>query len=112
CTNYPGTYTFPTDVFGGRAYRLQGTPKTGDPDPNSRALSLITNRIYTNFYASVDVLAWNTNQDCDEVVGIISRADDVTAGAPNAVIFNVRLHMKRSYSGPGNTGPLGARDQM
>ena len=115
CTNYPSTYSFPADVFGGHAYRLQASPKTGAPDPLARAFSVITNRTYTNFYAAVDVVSWNTNQDCEEVVGILARANnlsDILAGTPSAIAFNARLHMKRSYSGPNNTGPLGARDQM
>lgn len=111
-TNQPATFMFPADVFGGHAYRLQGSPAISGSDTNARAFSVLTNRVFTNFWAAVDVVAWNTNQDCDEVIGIIARAENVESGAPNGITFNVRLHNKRSYSGPGETGPLGARDQM
>lgn len=111
-TNQPATFTFPADVFGGHAYRLQGTPADSGSDTNARAFSVLTNRVYTNFWAAVDVVAWNTNQDCDQVIGLIARAERVESGAPNGITLNVRLHNKRSYSGPGETGPLGARDQM
>ncbi len=114
------TFTFPPDAHGGHAYRLQGSPGTSG-DTNARAFSYLTNRLYTNFYAAVDVVAWNTNQDCNLVMGLIARASSnelIYAGAPfdpsvpMGLTFNVRLHNWRSYTGPGNTGPLGYRDQM
>lgn len=126
-TAHPSTVTFPTDAFGGKAYRLQGTPMTSGSDPTARVFSFFTNRVYTNFYAAVDVVAWNTNQDSDMVIGLIARAAANDAlppasyewaaipfdpDAPNGLTFNVRLHNKRAYAGPGNTGPLGAADQM
>lgn len=126
-TAHPSTITFPTDAFGGKAYRLQGTPMISGSDTNARVFSFFTNRVYTNFYAAVDVVAWNTNQDCEMVIGLIARAAANDAlppasyehaaipfdlDAPNGLTFNVRLHNKRAYTGPGNTGPLGAADQM
>lgn len=116
----PATFTFTPDAYGGLAYRLQGGPGTSG-DTNARAFSYLTNRIYTNFYAAVDVVAWNTNQDCNLVMGLIARAssnENIYAGMPfdpsipMGLTFNVRLHNWRSYTGPGNTGPLGHRDQM
>jgi hypothetical protein len=126
-TAHPSTVTFPTDALGGKAYRLQGTPMTSGSDTNARVFSFFTNRVYTNFYAAVDVVAWNTNQDSDMVIGLIARANGNDAippasyiysaipldpDTPNGLTFNVRLHNKRAYAGPGNTDPLGAADQM
>src|SRR5438105_13310286 len=99
-TNHPATYTFPADVFGGHAYHLQGSPKTTGSDRVARAFSVLTNRMYTNFYAAVDVTSWTTNQDSDQAFGIYSRATNlanIQSGAPSGVTFNVRLNMKRAY---------------
>lgn len=124
-TSYPSTITFPTDALGGQAYRLQGTPMTSGSDTNARVFSYWTNRVYTNFYAAVDVVAWNTNQDSEMVLGLIARANGNDAlpptsaiyGAvpfvpaiPNGLLFNVRIHNYRSYD--TNNAPLGAADQM
>jgi len=64
----PATFTFPADPLGGHAFRLQGVPGTTG-DTNARAFAYLTNRLYTNFFAAVDVVAWNTNQDCNLVLG-------------------------------------------
>ena len=93
---------------------------TSGSDTNARVFSFFTNRMYTNFYAAVDVVAWNTNQDCEQIIAIIARANsNATLGnmtfdpdAPNGLTFNVRMHDYRSYTGPTNYGPLGASDQM
>jgi len=53
-------------------------------------------------------------------VGLIARcssnlnlsAEAFVPDRPNGLTFNGRLNNWRSYTGPGNTGPLGARDQM
>ncbi len=126
-TVHPSAITYPSDALGGHAYRLQGTPLTSGTDPTSRVFSYITNRVYTNFYAAVDVVAWNTNQDSDMVVGLVARvngndalppasflfsSDPFNPDQPNGITFNVRLHNQRSYTGPNNTGPLGSADQM
>lgn len=126
-TVHPSTITFPSDALGGNAYRLQGTPMSSGSDTNARVFSILTNRVYTNFYAAVDVVAWNTNQDSDLVIGLIARVNGNAAlppgtpynspvalnpDVPNGLTFNVRLHNNRSYTGPTNSGPLGAADQM
>lgn len=126
-TNHPSTITYPADALGGKAYRLQGTPQLSGSDTNARVFCIFTNRAYTNFYAAVDVVSWNTNQDSDMVVGLMARVngnnalppssflystDPLNPDIPNGLSFNVRLHNKRVYAGPGNTGPLGAADQM
>ncbi|MCO5051547.1 MAG: hypothetical protein M9920_04520 [Verrucomicrobiae bacterium] len=126
-TEHPATITFPADSLGGKAYRLQGTPMTSGDDPSARVFAFFTNRFYTNFYAAVDVVAWDTSQDSDLVIGLIARVngndvlpntsfqystDPLQPDAPNGITFNVRLHDYRSYTGPDNTGPLGHADQM
>ena len=126
-TLHPSTITFPRDVFGGHALRLQGAPMTSGSDTNARVFAIWTNRLYTNFYASVDIVSWNTNQDCEQVVGILGRVNSNQALPPSSPLyapgpldpevptgmsFNARLHDYRSYTGPGNAGPLGAADQM
>jgi len=119
-STHPQTVTYPTDALGGYAYRLQGTPATSGSDTNARVFSFFTNRMYTNFYASVDVVAWNTNQDCEQIVGLIARANSNPSlgnptfdpDAPNGILFNIRMHDYRDYTGPTNNGPLGFSDQM
>lgn len=117
----PATFSFPADAFGGHAYRLQALPADSGSDTNARAMAYLTNRLYTNFFAAVDVVAWNTNQDCNLVVGLLARASSnevIYPGAPfdpsrpMGLTFNARLHNNRSYLGPTNSGPLGHRDQM
>jgi hypothetical protein len=117
---HPNTITFPSDTLGGHAYRLQGTPSTSGSETNARVYCYLTNRIYTNFYAAVDVVAWNTNQDCEQVIGLLVRANsNANLGVPSfdpevptGLSFNVRLHDYRDYTGPTNNGPLGSADQM
>ncbi len=124
---HPSTISFPPDAMGGHAFRLQGSPSTSASDTNARVFAIWTNQLYTNFYAAVDVVSWNTNQDCDEVVGLLGRVNSNGAlppgsplgypssldpDVPNGLSFNARLHDYRSYTGPGNTGPLGSADQM
>jgi len=120
-TTPEATFSFPPDATGGHAYRLQGDPARSGAETNARAFSYLTNRIYTNFFAAVDVVAWNTNQDCNLVLGLIARAssNEILYGGvpfdpnrPTGLTLNVRLHNWRAYVGPGNTGPLGSRDQM
>lgn len=119
-TLHPNTITYPADTMGGYAFRLQGTPMTSGSDTNARVFAYFTNRMYTNFYAAVDVVAWNTNQDCEYILGILGRANAVALlgnptfnpDVPNCLSFNVRLHDWRAYVGPTNNGPLGAADQM
>ena len=115
----PATFTFPADPLGGHAFRLQGVPGTTG-DTNARAFAYLTNRLYTNFFAAVDVVAWNTNQDCNLVLGLLVRASSnemiypvpFNPSAPMGLTFNVRLHNWRAYATPSNAEPLGSRDQM
>src|SRR5438309_797473 len=49
--NYPATYSFPTDVFGGKAYRLQGAAPSGTLGGvnTARVIAYRADRLYTNF---------------------------------------------------------------
>ncbi len=126
-TAHPSTISYPADALGGHAFRLQGAPQSSGSDTNARVFAIWTNRLYTNFYASVDIVSWNTNQDCEQVIGIVGRVNSNAAlpdssplrfdgpldpDLPNGITFNARLHDYRSYLGTGNTNQLGAADQM
>ncbi len=62
-TAHPSTISYPADALGGHAFRLQGAPQSSGSDTNARVFAIWTNRLYTNFYSSVDIVSWNTNQD-------------------------------------------------
>jgi hypothetical protein len=75
------------------AYRIRAlaspAPGTGGVGPG-RAGSLRTNITYTNFYASVDLVNWDTN--LTQSVGMISHIRDVGLGKTDgyALTFNFR----------------------
>jgi hypothetical protein len=83
---YPGTFSFVSDVFGGKAYRLQGfTPTTsGTPglQTTARAVAVRTDQSYSSsFYVAADLVAWNTSvydPTNEAVIGLIARASNVT----------------------------------
>ena len=84
--NYPSTFTFVTDVFGGKAYRLQAfTPATSGTvgaQNTARAVAVRTDVTYDTFYVAADLVAWNTNtfdQTNEAVIGLIARASNVIA---------------------------------
>lgn len=84
--DYPSTFTFVTDVFGGKAYRLQAfTPATsgnGGAQNTARAVAVRTDVTYDTFYVAADLVAWNTNtydKTNEAVIGLIARASSVTA---------------------------------
>jgi len=66
------------------------------------------------------VVSWNTNQDCQQAVAIIARANANAAlgnptfnpDIPNGLLFYALLHDYRAYTGPTNFGHLGSADQM
>ena len=83
--DYPATFTFVPDVFGGKAYRLQGftpsTSGTAGAQNTARAAAVRTNATYSTFYVAADMVAWNTNtydQTNEAVIGLIARASNVT----------------------------------
>src|SRR4026209_442493 len=54
--NYPATYSFPSDMYGGKAYRLQGGAPPGPLGGvnTARVIAYRTDRLYTNFYVAAD----------------------------------------------------------
>ena len=66
--NYPGSIMFPNDPFGGKAIRMVATlPSQVDlvdeDNDTARVMAWRTDRLYTNYYVAVDILAWNTSID-------------------------------------------------
>jgi hypothetical protein len=85
--DYPATFSFVPDVFGGKAYRLQaGVPanyESGGFVYVARALAVRTDQAYSStFYVAADLVDWDhgvydpTNE---AVVGLVARASSVTA---------------------------------
>lgn len=83
--DYPSVFTFVTDSFGGKAYRLEAmTPPnyaTVGQVNMARAVAVRTEQTYSNtFYVAADLVDWDhraydlTN---DAVVGLIARASNV-----------------------------------
>ena len=84
--DYPATFSFVTDVFGGKAYRLQAftptTSGTAGAQNTARAVAVRTDISYDTFYVAADLVSWNTNtydQTNEAVIGLIARASSVTA---------------------------------
>jgi len=83
---YPGTFSFVSDVFGGKAYRLQGFTPTTSSTPGlqttARAVAVRADQSYSStFYVTADLVAWNTNvydPTNEAVIGLIARTDNVT----------------------------------
>jgi hypothetical protein len=66
--NFPTTYTFPADAFGGHAFRMQGGVPVGrdplvktDGQATARAAAVCTNTSYGDFYVAADLVSWDTN---------------------------------------------------
>jgi hypothetical protein len=125
--NYPATYTFPTDVFGGHAYRLQGAvPATAANGSGTfqglytaRAVALGTNQTYTDFYVASDLVNWNASSNDDtnyQLMGLVARCASTSGGNPNltvgtnwdavAMFYWVNIDTQRNPPGP-STGAFG-----
>ena len=73
----PATLSYPDDGFGGKAYRIFiAAPPVGDAGP-ARSFSYRTN-IYDDFYAAVDVVAWDNS--VNQAFGLLVRADPGSIG--------------------------------
>ena len=101
--NYPGTISYPTDVFGGKAIRMVATTLThADADNDSpRILAWRTDRLYTNFYVAVDVVAWNTSIDRNTngpLIALLARMTNVVrnpsfpVGRPDTMAFFLNVN--------------------
>jgi hypothetical protein len=84
--DYPATFSFVPDVYGGKAYRLEaGVPAnyaSGGYVELARAVAVRTDQTYSNtFYVAADLVDWDhrvydpTNE---AVVGLVARASNVT----------------------------------
>jgi hypothetical protein len=99
--NYPATYSFPTDVFGGKAYRLQAAapPGTLGGANTARAVVYRSDRLYTNFYVAADIVGWDSNFANGQVFGLLARATGIESGLINAVTLTVRINHVRDAAG-------------
>ncbi|MCX6915172.1 MAG: hypothetical protein NT167_19370, partial [Verrucomicrobia bacterium] len=83
---YPGAYSFPTDSFGGKAFRMQGGIPLNAADNGigtSRVAAVCTNQVYSDFYVAADFVAWDTNpyhQTNYTFVGLAARVTPDLAG--------------------------------
>jgi hypothetical protein len=103
-TNYPATYSFPTDLFGGHAYRLQGIRPAGTiGEPNTaRVIAYRTNQIYTDFFVAADILAWGApNSTNGNLFGVFARGNNLASGLGRAVTFTVNPN--KWYKGQGSS---------
>jgi hypothetical protein len=81
----PAVISFPPDGMGGKAYRINApAPPVSDAGPG-RALVFQTN-IYSNFYAAVDVIAFDNS--LNQAFGLVFRAENIGLGTITGYIFN------------------------
>jgi len=101
--NFPAIYSFPTDVFGGKAYRLQGVAPSGTIGGTNTARVVVyrPERTYTNFYLSVDIVGWDPNPANNQVFGLISRATNISSGLIDAMVCGVRPNRFQDVNGSG-----------
>ena len=89
--NFPATYSFPADSFGGHAYRLQATNATGGGN-TPRVVAYRADRLYTNFFVAADIVAWDTSLTNSIVFGLIARGQDISSGQINGATFTSRIN--------------------
>ena len=99
--NYPATYSFPTDAFGGKAYRLQGAAPPGPLGGvnTARVIAYRTDRLYTNFYVAADIVNWDSGVNNGQVFGLLARGTNFDSGLANAMTFGVRINRFRDAGG-------------
>lgn len=108
------TYSFPDDGFGGKAYRIQSpAPPIADAGP-ARAFSNRTNS-YTDFFAAVDVIAWDNN--LNQAFGFLFRAGNIGLGTTTGYVMNYDPQQSaggrgqlqiNTVAGEQDTGTIGA----
>jgi hypothetical protein len=95
-TNYPATYSFPVDSFGGHAYRLQGAATAGAHfgTNTARAAAVRTDRLYTNFFVAADLVSWEAGYNSGNVLGLLARATPSTfaSGVFDGAMFVVEIN--------------------
>ena len=105
CTNshYPSSYTFTTDSFGGKAYRLQGFEPSGTHvgTNTARAIAVRTDRLYTNFYVAADIVSWNPGYTNGLVFGLLARATptNFASGVFDGTMFIVEINRFKDVFG-------------
>ena len=92
CPDYPASFTFVTDMYGGKALRMTATDVSARMYANAttnlyplqdtaRVILWMTNQTYsTNFYVAVDLVDWNSSPDRstdDPVIGLIAHGTNV-----------------------------------
>ena len=88
--NYPASYSFPADSFGGHAYQLQASTASGGGTP--RVVAYRPERLYTNFFVAADIVAWDSSPTNDLVFGLIARANNISSGDIDGVTFTTRIN--------------------
>ena len=100
---YPATYSFTPDGFGGQAYRLQGSPPPGIiVDANTaRAVAYRTDRLYTNFFATTDLVAWDSGYTNGLVFGLLARANptNIASGLIDGAMFVIEINRFNDANG-------------
>ena len=109
-------FTFPEYQGGGHGYRLQSpAPPVADAGP-ARSFTLLP-EVYSDFYASVDVVDWNN--EADQAFGIIFRADNVGLGQTTGYVMNYNPQQSSGargqaqfniVTGESDAGVIGAAD--
>ncbi|PYJ05162.1 MAG: hypothetical protein DME25_08905 [Verrucomicrobia bacterium] len=91
--NFPATYSFPADSFGGHAYRLQATNAIGGVN-TPRVIAYRADRLYTNFFVAADIVAWDSLPYTNDMVfGLIGRGNDLNTGnSINAATLTTRIN--------------------
>ena len=71
------SYSFPDDGFAGKAYRIL-TPAPPVPDAGPARAFSYRSEVYTDFYAAVDVVAWDNS--LNQAFGFLIRASGIGLG--------------------------------
>ena len=104
--NFPYSNSFPADVFGGHAFRLQaGVPLSySEGTGTARAAAVVTNVTYTDFYVAVDLVNWNSSTDTstnDQYISLLARASGVDSGVLDGLILLFQPNNSTQTSPPG-----------
>src|SRR5947207_1924447 len=99
--DYPATYSFPSDVFGGKAYRLQGGAYTGTnfSANSARVVAYRADKLYTNFYVAADIVSWNPSTAADQVFGVLARGTNISSGVVDAMVCGLRINRFSDVNG-------------
>jgi len=79
------TFSFPSDDFGGKAYRMQSAASPNASFGPGRASATRTNS-YGDFYAAFDLAAWDDS--LNQSFGLIFRAGNIGLGTTTGYVLN------------------------